>query len=57
MFNQMGYPAGVSEIKEDIEIGLKDDNYEKILPLLPELNNARFVHDFSAVSVFFFLAL
>lgn len=42
----------ISELKEDFEIDLQDDNYEKILPLLPLRNSARFIHDFSAVSLF-----
>jgi hypothetical protein len=39
----------ISEFKEDFEIDLKEDSYEKIVPNLPLTNSARFIHDFSAV--------
>ncbi|XP_025419347.1 uncharacterized protein LOC112689735 [Sipha flava] len=38
----------ISEFKEDFEIDLKEDSYEKIVPNLPLTNSARFIHDFSA---------
>lgn len=41
----------ISEFKEDFELDLKDDSYEKILPSLPLANSARFIHDFSAVCI------
>lgn len=39
----------ISEYKENFELDLKDDSYEKIVPVLPQFNSARFIHDFSAV--------
>jgi len=39
----------ISQFKEDFELDLKDESYEKILPILPLANSARFIHDFSAV--------
>lgn len=38
----------ISEFKENFEIDLKDDSYEKIDPILPLGNSARFIHDFSS---------
>jgi hypothetical protein len=50
MNSQMMNPDDViSEFKEDFELDLKEDSYEKILPILPLANSARFIHDFSAV--------
>lgn len=49
MNSQMMNPDDViSEFKEDFELDLKEDSYEKILPILPLANSARFIHDFSA---------
>lgn len=42
----------ISEFKEDFELDLKDDTYEKIIPVLPVTSSARFIHDFSSVSFF-----
>lgn len=42
----------INEFKEDFEIDLKDESYEKIVPNLPLTNSARFIHDFSAVCFF-----
>lgn len=39
----------VSEYKGNFELDLRDDSYEKIVPVLPQSNYARFIHDFSAV--------
>lgn len=48
--NRMVNPEDViSQFKEDFELDLRDENYEKILPILPLANSARFIHDFSAV--------
>ncbi|XP_050438647.1 uncharacterized protein LOC126844469 isoform X2 [Adelges cooleyi] len=44
----MGADDVISEFKEDFELDLKDDSYEKIAPALPNANSARFIHDFSA---------
>jgi integral membrane protein 2B len=38
----------ISEFKEDFELDLKEDSYEKIMPNIPLTNSARFIHDFSA---------
>lgn len=43
----------ISEFKENFEIDLKDDSYEKIDPVLPLGNSARFIHDFSSVRFLF----
>jgi len=52
MNSQMINPEDViSEFKEDFELDLKEDSYEKILPILPLANSARFIHDFSAVKI------
>lgn len=52
MGNQMMNPEDViSEFKEDFELDLREDSYEKILPILPLANSARFIHDFSAVII------
>jgi len=52
MNNQMMNPEDViSEFKEDFELDLRDESYEKILPILPLANSARFIHDFSAVII------
>lgn len=46
----MGEPDDmISEFKGDFELGLKDDSYEKIVPVSPITSAARFIHDFSAV--------
>lgn len=48
--NRMVNPEDViSQFKEDFELDLRDESYEKILPILPLANSARFIHDFSAV--------
>ncbi|XP_050528720.1 uncharacterized protein LOC126898569 [Daktulosphaira vitifoliae] len=44
----LGSDDAISEFKEDFELDLKDDSYEKIAPSLPNANSARFIHDFSA---------
>jgi len=50
--NRMVSPEEViSQFKEDFELDLKDESYEKILPILPLANSARFIHDFSAVII------
>ncbi|KAL4134904.1 hypothetical protein QTP88_006592 [Uroleucon formosanum] len=47
--NRMVNPEDViSQFKEDFELDLRDESYEKILPILPLANSARFIHDFSA---------
>lgn len=52
MNNQMMNPEDViSEFKEDFELDLKEDSYEKIIPILPLANSARFIHDFSSVII------
>lgn len=47
----------ISEFKENFELDLKDDSYEKIMPMIPLTNTARFIHDFSAVCFFLFFFL
>lgn len=47
----------ISEFKENFEIDLKDDSYEKIDPVLPLGNSARFIHDFSSVSFLFLFTI
>lgn len=39
----------MNEFKEDFELDLKEDSYEKIVPLMPLASSARFIHDFSTV--------
>lgn len=39
----------ISEMKEEFSIDLKDESYEKVLPILSLANTARFIFDFSKV--------
>lgn len=45
----------LAELREEFEIDLKDDNYEKIVPVSPLGNSARFIHDFSAVCLLYYI--
>jgi len=42
----------ISHFKEEFELDLKDDGYEKLVPVLPLTSAARYIHDFSAVRVY-----
>lgn len=39
----------IAETKDDFSLDLKDESYEKTLPILPLASTARFIHDFSEV--------
>lgn len=49
MNDQMMNPEDIiSHFKEEFEMDLKEDSYEKLSPVLPLTSAARFIHDFSA---------
>jgi len=53
MNDQMMNPEDIiSHFKEEFELDLKEDSYEKLVPVLPLTSAARFIHDFSAVRIY-----